>query len=129
MLQTGPMLDGHCVYVMKQYYRLKEGEGKVVEKVYDCMNSWGFKDPFITIRTNHPAVMAIYKITPTIKRMTNNPETGRRSSGSQGSSSADYVFGLQTRSKTMWHSVYIKMGALNIGWYCRCALLFITNFG
>ena len=95
------MLDGHCVYVMKQYYRLKEGDGKVVEKVYDCMNSWGFKDPFITIRTNHPAVMAIYKITPTIKRMTNNPDTGRRSSGSQGSSSADYVFGLQTRSKTM----------------------------
>ena len=78
---------------MKQYYRVVNKEKKLLEKSYDCMNSWGFKDPFITISTKHPALMAIYKVTPTIKRMLYKPDSGRRSSGAQGSSSEDFLFG------------------------------------
>ena len=79
---------------MKQYYRVANKEKKILQKVYDCLNSWGMKDPFVTIPANHPAIMAIYKVTPTIRRMKKSDD-GRRSSGCQGSSSEDYVFGQQ----------------------------------
>ena len=78
---------------MKQYYRVANREKKLLEKVYDCMNSWGFRDPFITISAKHPAIMAIFKITPTITRMTRTDPDRRASAGAQGSSSEDYIFG------------------------------------
>ena len=77
---------------MKQYHRVFDKKKKLLQKVYDCLNSWGFVDPFLTIRTNHPAVMGIYKITPKARRMIPN-RTSRDSSSCHGSSSGDYVYG------------------------------------
>ena len=87
------MNDGHCVFVMKQNFRLVDKVKRSLERVYDCMNSWGFKEPFITISTKHPAIMAIYKVTPIVKRMHYQPNVGGRSSGAQGGSGEDYLFG------------------------------------
>ena len=87
------MYDGHCVFVMKQYYRVANREKKVLERVYDCMNSRGFKDPFITMSAKLPAIMAVYKITPIITRMTITDTDRLASAGAQGSSSEDYLFG------------------------------------
>ena len=83
---------------MKQYYRVADKKKKLqtkitkIQKVYDCLNSWGFVDPFLTIPTNHPAVMGIYKITPKARRMIPN-RSSRDSSSCHGSSSGDYVYG------------------------------------
>ena len=78
---------------MKQYYRMLNKEKRTLGKVYDCMNSWGFLEPFITLPTKHPAIMGIYKITPTVKTMQFQPTSGRRSSTSHGGSSEDFLFG------------------------------------
>ena len=78
---------------MKRSYRLANREKKQLEQVYDCMNSWGFNDPFVTMSVKSPAIMAIYKITPKVTIMTRLNADKRASAGAQGSSSEDYVFG------------------------------------
>ena len=81
------------MFVTKQYHRVMNAQKKILQRVYDCLNSWGFKDPIITIPTKHPAIMGIYKITPVTKRLVNSPDRQRRSSGAQGSISEDFLYG------------------------------------
>ena len=90
--KADPLMDGHCVFVMKRYYRVADPKKKLLQKVYDCLNSWGFIDPFLTIPTNHPAVMGIFKVIPKTRIMTPNKSL-RHSTSCQGSSSGDYLFG------------------------------------
>ena len=63
--------DGHLVYIRKQYYAAvnnKNSKNEIIaEKRFDCMNSWGFKDPIVDIKYNHPSIIKIYKIDPQIK--------------------------------------------------------------
>ena len=86
-------MDGHCVFVMKRYLRIANRQKNQAEEVYDCMNSWGFIDPFVTMSVKHPAIMAVYKITPKATIITRSNTDQRASVGAQGSSSEDYVFG------------------------------------
>ena len=87
---------------MKQYHRLKNGKrGKgTPERVFDCMNSWGFKQPIITIEAKHDAILGIYKITPTVTILKKLSVEHRAGAGAQGGS-ATCVYGEVSVSEIM----------------------------
>ena len=82
------------MFVQRQYHKVVDRQKKILQRVYECVNSWGFKDPFVTIPTKHPAILGIYKITPVTKRLVYDPNIRpRRPSSAQGSISEEYLFG------------------------------------
>ena len=58
------------MFVTKRYYRVVDKKKKVLQKVYDCLNSKEFDDPFLVIPTKHPALMGLFKIIPKSRIMT-----------------------------------------------------------
>ena len=75
---------------MKQYYTATSSKSKL-EKVFDCMNSWGFNEPVITMKYNDQSIMGIYKVTPKVKLLNKSTNT-TRTNGELGGS-ADVVYG------------------------------------
>ena len=48
------------MYIGKRY---KSMSGKTVNRaVYDCMNSWSFVQPFVSIEINSPAIKRIFSV-------------------------------------------------------------------
>ena len=64
-----------------------------LEKVYDCMNSWGLKQPFVTIPSKDPAILRIYRVTSMPILIHPRPRGEAMSEGAQGGSCDDIVFG------------------------------------
>ena len=57
--------------------------------IYDCMNSWGFDQPFISIEINSPAIKAIFKVVTeetllSFRDVTNSEITGNHGIGCLG---------------------------------------------
>ena len=74
---------------MKQYYTAVNSKSKP-QKVYDCMNSWGFNEPVITMKYNDESIMGIYKVIPKVKLINKNTDVPR--TGELGGS-GDVVYG------------------------------------
>ena len=65
---------------VSKYAKRKSKDGQSgLEKVYHCLNSWGLKDPFVTIPSKHRAILRIYRITPSPERI--RPKFGEEVNG------------------------------------------------
>ena len=56
--------DYHCVYVQRRYRRIptnRKGQNDV--PVYQCINSWGFFDPFPIIQIDSKAIVRMWLVT------------------------------------------------------------------
>ena len=57
--------------------------------LYDCLNSWGFEEPVVSIAINSPAIKAVFKVVAqetllTYRNLTNDRQYGNHGLGCPG---------------------------------------------
>lgn len=56
-----PDKSTHCVYVQRRYKCIRSNMAN--KEIYECLNSWGFKDPILFIDITNPAIKRLLKVT------------------------------------------------------------------
>ena len=61
----------HCVYVRGYNCCISNDPNHNGKKVYECLNSWGFKEPIVIIPQDSPAIKGIWEVSVEVERAFN----------------------------------------------------------